>query len=648
MERSDTEGGERRGEGPGTPLLVYDGTCHFCKRWIARWQRVTGDEVRYAPSQEIASSVPDIPPAAFAEAVHLLEPDGRRSRGAEAVFRALAYAPKRRAWLWAYEHVPGFKAVSEGLYRLVAGHRPFFSRVTDALWGAHVVPPGQETTCWVYVRLIAIVYAIAFASLWVQVDGLVGSDGILPVSQTLTALASSPTLGPARYWVAPTLCWLSSADWFLAALCGGGVALSAALFLGVAPAACLIGLWAAYLSLATVCREFLWFQWDGLLLEAGFLAIFLAPWRLGSRPRSDPPVSRGALRLTRWLLFRLLFASAAVKLLSGDSSWRDLTALRYHFETQPLPTWMGWYAHQLPLGFQRLSTGVTLAVEGLVPFLLFAPRRIRFGASAVIVAHQLVIAATGNYGFFNLLTIALCIPLLDDAVWHASFWRGSNVSLETREDRVSTGDIAPPHRSRTTWIRGTVLTALFLLSLVPLFHAVRAPLAWLGPLPSAYDLAAPLRTVNSYGLFAVMTKERPEIRIEGSNDGVIWSAYPFRFKPGDPGRRPGFVAPHQPRLDWQMWFAAISGFRSEFWFAKLCERLLQGSRPVLNMLRTNPFPGAPPRYLRALVDRYHFTSAAERRRTGAWWRAEPLGFYAPVMTLESGHLALAPLELQPK
>ena len=291
--------GGRSVEGREPPVLVYDGTCDFCERWIERWRRVTGDRVRYAPFQEIASSVPDVPPTAFAQAVHLLEPDGRRSRGAEAVFRALSYAPNRGAWLWAYRHVPGFKLLSEGLYRVVAANRPFFSRVTDWLWGAHVVPPGQEITTWVYLRLLAVVYGIAFVSLWVQVDGLIGSGGILPANQTLEMIGSSPTLGLGRYWIAPTLCWFSSADWFLSALCGAGVALSAALLLGLAPRACLIGLWAAYLSLATVSREFLWFQWDGLLLEAGFLAIFLAPWRLRSRARSDPPASRGALRLTR-------------------------------------------------------------------------------------------------------------------------------------------------------------------------------------------------------------------------------------------------------------------------------------------------------------------------------------------------------------
>lgn len=617
------------------PLLVYDGTCNFCKSWIARWQRVTGDRVRCAPSQEVAPRMPDIPAASFAEAVHLIEPDGKSSRGAEAVFRALAYAPRHGAWLWAYRHIPGFAPASEGMYRLVATRRPLFSRLTDGLWGAHVVPPGEEITCWLYLRLLAVVYAAAFFSLWAQVDGLIGSGGILPAHDTLRALASSETLGTGRYWAAPTLCWLSSSDWFLSALCAGGVALAAALFLGFAPMACLMGLWAAYLSLATVCREFLWFQWDGLLLEAGFIAIFLAPRRLWSRPRRDPPAPRGALRLTRWLLFRLMFASAAVKLASGDPAWRDLTALRYHYETQPLPTWIGWYAHQLPLWLQRASSGATLVVEGLVPFLIFTPRRIRFAGAAVIVAHQILIAATGNYGFFNLLTIALCVPLLDDAVWPKAL-----------RARLLPGTEGASRGSKPAWIRGTALTVLFLLSLVPLFAAMRAPLSWLGPLRRAYQLASPLRTVNHYGLFAVMTKERPEILIEGSADGVTWKGYEFRYKPGEPTHRPDFVALHLPRLDWQMWFAAISDFRTEFWFARFCEKLLLGAEPVLRLLRTNPFPGTPPRYLRAVVYRYHFTDPAERRASGAWWRREPLGPYCPVLTLEAGRVVVAPAELQ--
>jgi len=617
------------------PLLVYDGTCGFCKRWIARWERVLVGRVAYAPSQEVAPRFPEIPAAAFAEAVHLIEPDGTRSSGAEAVFRALALAPGRGGWLWAYRNVPGFRALSEWCYRLIAGHRPFFTRATDWLWGAHVIPPGEAVTSWIFLRLIGVIFAIAFVSLGTQVAGLIGSQGILPASVTMRWAES---LGSSRYWLAPTLCWISSADWFLAGLWIFGAALSAALVLGFFPVPCLLLLWAAYLSLATVSSDFLWFQWDGLLLETAFLGMFLTTWKPRPRPRSDPLPARGATRSLRWLLFRLLFASAAVKLTSGDPSWRDLTALRYHYETQPLPTWLAWYAHQLPLGFHRAATAVTFFVEGMVPFLIFAPRRIRFVAAAIIAAHQILIAATGNYGFFNALTLALCVLLLDDGVWprrlvRALRWEGSEAP------RAGGG-------GWPVWIRRPVLVGIFLLSLVPLFNAMRAPLSWLGPLPGAYATASSFRTVNQYGLFAVMTKERPEILIEGSRDGVAWKSYEFRYKAGDLSRAPGFVAPHQPRLDWQMWFAALSGYQREIWFLRFCDRLLRNSAPVVGLLRTNPFPGDPPRYLRAVVYRYHFTDAAVRRATGAWWRREPLGLYCPVLMLEGGTLAAAPAELQ--
>ncbi len=616
------------------PLLVYDGTCGFCKRWIARWERVIGDRAAYAPSQDVGSRFPEIPASSFAEAVYLIEADGRRSRGAEAVFRALALVPGRGGWLWAYRNIPGFKALSETGYRIIAGHRTFFSRVTDSLWGAHVIPPGEAVTCRLFLILLALVFAIAFVSLWSQLGGLIGSGGILPATAALRAHAPE---GPGRYWAAPTLCWISSADWFLSGLCALGVALAAALAIGFAPPLCLLGIWAVYLSLATVSGEFLWFQWDGLLLETAFLATFLVPWSLRWRPRGANP-GRGAVRSLRWLLFRLLFASAAVKLMSGDRSWRDLTALRYHYETQPLPTGLAWYAHQLPLGFQCASAAATFAVEGLVPFLIFAPRRARFAAAGIIAANQLLIAATGNYGFFNLLTLALCVLLLDDGVWPRA--------LADRLRGVEAAGAGRGSGEWPLWIRRPALGGIFLLSLVPLFFAVGAPLSWLGPLPRAYLAASPFRTVNQYGLFAVMTKERPEILIEGSRDGVTWMPYEFRYKPGDPARRPGLVAPHQPRLDWQMWFAALGDFRSQSWLLEFCDRLLRNSEPVLRLLGANPFPGTPPRYVRAVVYRYRFTDPSARRATGAWWRRERLGLYCPVLTLDAGRLAAAPAELQ--
>jgi hypothetical protein len=322
-----------------------------------------------------------------------------------------------------------------------------------------------------------------------------------------------------------------------------------------------------------------------------------------------------------------MFSSAAAKFGSGDSAWRDLTALTYHYETQCLPPWTAWYAHHLPLAFQRFSCAAMFGIEGVVPFFFVAPRRIRFAAAGVTIGFQLLIALTGNYGFFNWLTIALCVPLLDDGVWRRPRPAGdARPSGPARAVRWPTRAVRP------------VAIALLLLGLVPLFDVLGWSRRLLGPLPAVARLTAPYSIVNRYGLFAVMTRTRPEIVLEGSDDGVAWREYAFRWKPGDVRRRPGFAAPYHPRLDWQMWFAALSDFRREPWFLELCRRLLTGSAPVLRLLDGNPFPRGPPRYLRAVVYNYRFTGATERRASGAWWTRQPLGLYCPVLTLVDGQM----------
>ncbi len=614
---------------PSKPLLLYDGECRFCRAWIARWRHVIGERIDYAPYQEAAERLPEIPREEFARAVHLVEPGGRHSRGAEAVFRSLAYAPGHGWALWLYRFLPGAAPLSEACYAWVARHRPLWDRFTLAIWGPHLVPPGERRTAWVFLRVLGVVFLIAFLSLWTQVIGLVGREGILPAQEALQSVREHE--GPIRYWLVPTLAWVNASDGALHAMCATGTALSLLLVLGIAPAASVFGCWALYLSLATIAREFCAFQWDALLLETGLLAIFLAPLRWWSRPGSDPPPSRLALWALRALLFRLVFSSAVVKLASGDPTWRNLTALQFHYETQCLPAWTAWYMDQLPAWFQRLSAAVMFAIEGLAPFLIVAPRRIRFAAAGAIVVLQTLIAATGNYGFFNLLTIALCLLLLDDGVWPWR-WRAG------RQDEavVSLSGRWPG------WVVRPVLAALLLVSLVPMLEALRRPPGWMGPLPSLYRLIAPLRAVNHYGLFSVMTTRRPEIVLDGSADGSTWREIAFRWKPGDLRRRPGFVVPHQPRLDWQMWFAALSDYRSEEWFLAFCERILTGSHPVMDLMAESPFAGTPPQYLRARVYEYHFTDTATRRATGTWWRREPMGLYCPVMTLVEGRLSRAP------
>ena len=613
------------------PVLIYDGDCGFCRRWVERWRATTGDAIEYATSEAAAPRFPEIPRERLAEAVAFAEPDGRVTFGAEAVFRALAHEPGRAWPLWLYEHVPGVAPVSNFVYRQVASHRPFLSRVSGWLWGPSLVPPGSRFTTWLFLRLLAIIYGIAFASLAVQVVGLVGHDGILPARDWLAAVRAQ--LGPAGHWYVPTLFWFGAGDRALEGVCLAGTGLAAMLFVGLAPPLVLAALWFCYLSLVSVGQDFLSFQWDSLLLEAGFIAIFLAPWRWLSRPSSDPEPPRLARWLVRWLIFRLMFSSAAAKLASGDPSWRHLTALTYHYETQCLPPWTAWYAHHLPVAFQRFSCASMFVIEGLVPLLcFFAPRRLRFAGAFVTIGFQLLIALSGNYGFFNWLTIALCVPLLDDGLFrHVMPVAASSL----------------PAARAPAWLVRPVAVVLLALSLVPLSDVLGWPRAWLGPLPALERLLSPLDVVNRYGLFAVMTTRRLEISIEVSDDGVRWREYPFRWKPGPVARRPAYVAPYHPRLDWQMWFAALSDFGRDRWFLAFCDALLRGSTSVRALMDRDPLPGAPPRYLRALAYDYHFSDAATRRATGAWWTRELIAPYGPPLMLENGRLAVAPVENRP-
>ncbi|HWP37453.1 MAG TPA: lipase maturation factor family protein [Gemmatimonadales bacterium] len=476
--------------------------------------------------------------------------------------------------------------------------------------------------CWLFLRALGAIYGIAFVSLWVQVHGLIGSGGILPLEPFLGALRRR--WGRERYRLVPTLFWLRADDRALHVACAAGVGASVLLTIDVAPAPCLVVLWALYLSLSTAGRDFLAFQWDVLLLEAGLLAVFLTPWGPLPGPGVVWAPPGAAVALLWWLLFRLMFQSGVVKLLSGDPTWRNLTALHYHYFTQPLPPWTAWYLHQTPSWFKKASVMLTYVIEIILPLLIFGPPEARLFAGAGMVVFQLLIVATGNYNFFNLLAIALCIPLAGEDVWRALL----------PEMVLPAGPLlrASPGQTAVTLGLGGLL---FLLSAVKLwltFFPHRPPR---GPLGRLLRWVEPFRSVNSYGLFRVMTVERPEIIVEGSDDGVHWLAYEFRHKPGDPARRPGFVAPHQPRLDWQMWFAALSRYELTPWFAAFLARLLQGAPDVLRLLRANPFLLRPPRYVRALLYDYRFTTPAERRRTGAWWTRRLLGPYSPVLSLGS-------------
>ena len=620
--------------------MIYDGDCGFCRRWIARWRVMTRDRIDYEPYQSAVESYPQIPRDQFEAAVQLIEPNGDVYGGAHAVFRALAHGAGKHWPLWIYQHVPGTAPISEAAYRFVAGHRYGFSRVTGWLWGKDVGPPSNLLTRWLFIRLIGVIYLIAFVSLGVQILGLVGSNGILPAADFLERVKSQ--LGDDAYVQVPTLAWFRCTDDFLRLLCWGGAATSVLVILRIAPAFMLLLCWVLYLSLYYVGQTFLSFQWDILLLETGALAVFYAPWSIWPRLRAD----RRPSSLVRWLiillLFRLMFSSGIVKILDdsqADPTWHELTALTYHYETTCLPTTLSWYAHQLPVWFHKFSCVAMFVIEIGIPFLFFFPRRLRLLAFWVQILFQILIMATGNYNFFNLLTIALCVLLVDDAFLRRIMpkrWGESTTTLPYRRK---------PWLVQRVFIYGVAIPIL-VLNFVQMKITLRADRRVRAsaivnelpnPLPGLVKLSRRYHIVSGYGLFRSMTTRRPEIIIEGSNDRRTWEPYEFKWKPSDPKRRPTLVAPHQPRLDWQMWFAALGDYRQRRnrWLVSLERRLLEGSPDVLALLETNPFPDKPPRFIRAELYEYHFSDWETRREEGVWWTRERLRAYTPVLSLDS-------------
>jgi predicted DCC family thiol-disulfide oxidoreductase YuxK len=585
---------------------MFDGKCGFCRIWIEYWKAITGGRVAYAASQEVGSLYPQIPAKNFSESVQLVTQGGEVLSGARAVFVTLTYAPGM-AWLvrrllWLYDHFPGFAPFTEASYRLIATHRTFFYHLTRLTFGKRILPLKFAKVEWLFLRLLAAIYLIAFASLAVQITGLIGAHGILPLGGYLAAV--SRTLGMRGYWSMPTIFWLAHGDGFLRAASIAGVVMALLLLPGILKASwerlLLVCLYILYLSFSTAGQDFLSFQWDSLLLETGFLAIFLGN-------------SKFVVLLFRWLLFRLMFLSGVVKLTSHDPVWRDFSALAFHYMTQPLPTPLAWYMYQLPLAAQRFSTAFTLFIELAIPFLFFAPRPWRFIGAALALFLQVMIFLTGNYTFFNLLTMSLCVLLFDDRAL-------GRLRLPARSARTS---------ALAVWAAAIVILVLSVSEIDEMF---------LQSSPEAENalvrIAGPFQIANTYGLFASMTTTRPEITVQGSNDGVQWLDYEFPYKPGDLRQPPHWVAPYQPRLDWQMWFAALSDYRASPWFTNLMVRLLQGSPDVLGLLKKNPFPNAPPKYVRAQLFDYSFTNFAMRRATGDWWKRELQGLYFPQISLD--------------
>jgi predicted DCC family thiol-disulfide oxidoreductase YuxK len=595
---------------PTRPTLVYDGDCGFCGYWARYWHQLTGDSVSYRPYQEVAAEHPEIPLAEYQRAVQYFASDGRHASAAEASFLTLSHARGKAFWLALYRKVPGFAAIAERAYAFTAAHRAALYRISLFLWGREHEPPRHDLVAHLFLRLFGLIYLAAFVSFGVQAMGLIGSHGILPLAELVDDIGAR--IGPVRFYWMPMLFWWNASDVAIEAVCWLGAAVSLLLVFNLLPRLSLLLLYVLYLSLLYGGQDFMTYQWDTFLLETGFLALLMCFNRtLG-------------LWLLRWLLFRFLFMSGMVKLLSGDPNWWNLTALSFHFVTQPLPTPLAWYAAHLSLGTLKFLTAATFFVELLLPFLIFCPRRLRFFAAFGVLTLQTCILITGNYNWFNLQTMLLCLLLFDDAAVRCI--------LPSRLRQL-----LPAGAQHTSHTRAVRLMVGALAVLIVFCSLVQMELRFGGQPPAiaqAVDsIFEPLHMVSGYGLFAVMTTQRDEIVIEGSADGADWREYEFRYKPGDLGRRPPWNIPHQPRLDWQMWFAALEDPRRLQWFARFLKALLENQPAVLALMEKNPFPDQPPRYVRAQFYDYRFSDGVEKA-SGRWWHRHLLGVYYPEVSLK--------------
>ena len=549
------------------------------------------------------------------------------------------------------------------------------------LFDGHRGPRGQMIPRWIFLRALALIYFSAFFSLLFQIKGLIGPDGILPAQDYLADIAQQ--LGLERYWYAPSLYWISSSSAMMMAVTWIGLIASVIAFLNVWPRLSFFVCFVCFLSFVGASGAFSSYQSDGMLLEAGFLALFFAPRGVWPGWGAHDPPSRMSWFLLQWEWFRIYFESGMVKLASGDVEWRNFTAMDEYYQNGPLPTWIGWHVEHLPHWFHAATVGGTLALELGLVFMMFFPRRVRLILFFIVTPWEIGVILTANYAFLNYLVLSLGFLLLDDKFLlrfvparfrpreperiEASAQEKSEEQslsiLGVGEASVSTADIelpdpAPNHhafldRLGFSWrVAGLAISTIMLtwIAYNTTAEMIGIPMDRIpGPVKPLIALE-PFRIANQYGLFAVMTRGRYEIEFQGSNDGTNWVAYPFRNKPQALNEAPGIYAPYQPRFDWNLWFASLGGWRENEIVPLTEERLLVGDADVLALFRSNPFAQTPPRYVRAVIWQYWFTTEEEKRRSGDWWRREYLGLYAPELTMAAdGQFAVVewPEELPP-
>ncbi|MDP7037526.1 MAG: lipase maturation factor family protein [Myxococcota bacterium] len=509
--------------------------------------------------------------------------------------------------------------------------RPNVFRKTYAWLRGHP----EQSTYWftriAILRLLGVVYFFGFYSATQQIVALIGEDGLLPVKLYTQNIENR--FGTSWFWDMPTLFWWGTSDTFLLSVCWIGVALSIALIAGVANAPIMAALWALYLSLNQIGQLFYGYGWEIQLLETGFLAIWLVPtWKIGLL-RKDAPPPIALIWLYRWLIFRIMLGAGLIKL-RGDPCWLDLTCLQYHYETQPIPNPLSWALHQMPVWFHTLGILSNHAAELVVPWLVFGPRRLRHLAGIVLVGFQITLIVSGNLSFLNWLTLIPCLACFDDSWFKVLFRRRHRATYQTHiETAAPRSAWFLPSRFHTVCVILLVVLIAY-LSIDPIRNLV-------SPGQAMNRSFGRLHLVNTYGAFGSIGKTRHEIILQGTHDNpkdpnARWLEYEFKCKPGSLDRRPCILGPYHHRLDWQIWFAAMSNINRQPWLVHFIYKMLEGDKDALDLLAHDPFADNPAKFIRAELYEYRFSSNTDEPEL--WWQRQRVREYMHPVSLDSPEL----------
>jgi hypothetical protein len=507
----------------------------------------------------------------------------------------------------------------------IAGHWTMFFPKVKAEELQRFLPDRHSSfwlTRFVILRWTGFIYAVAFLAAARQVLPLIGSHGLLPLDLFLARVVEAAGSRGAAFARLPSVFWLAHSDTALVVAAWGGFALACVVVAGYANALLMTVLWVLYMSFVHVGQDWYGYGWEIQLIETGFLAIFLCPLLDGRPfPKRAPPLV--ILWLFRWLAFRIMLGAGLIKI-RGDSCWRDFTALYYHFETQPIPNPLSRWFHFLPRALLRAGVVFNYVAELVAPWFAFWPRAARHIAGGVMVAFQLVLIASGNLSFLNWLTILPVLACFDDTVWARILPR----RLVRRAERAAVEEKPGRLMLAVCW---TVAALVAVLSIDPVLNL-------LSPRQVMNTSFSPLDLVNTYGAFSAVGRERTNVVFEGTDaafpdDSVDWKPYPYKGLPVAPDRMPPQIAPYQPRLDWQMWFAAMSTPDEYPWTLHLVWKLLHNDPGALSLFAANPFPAAPPRYIRAVLYQYKFAKPGNPQ--GLWWTREKLGLWLPPLSADS-------------